>query len=331
MSLHAKKLFTPLTLGSVTLPNRLVQGPLAGYSCAPFRVMTARYGKAGFAATEMISAHDLAHNPKTKNRYLWRDPEEALVCYQLSGQSPEFLARAVERVNAAGADLIDLNCGCPVNKIRSKACGSKLLATPERIYELIKTIKANTNAAVSCKIRIGEPLFDSDDLAVALAVQAAGADFIIVHGRHWTERYDVAARFEPIARIKQALSIPVFANGDVNSAEMAEKVMAETGCDGIMIARAGAGNPWLFEEIRAGVMGEAFVPPSREMIVNVFLEHVQRLADLQDEKLAVLQSRKLAKYYFKPFEDAGMLVEKIQTITTLSALHVFLSSVVCHQ
>lgn len=318
--MHAKKLFTPLTLGSVTLPNRLVQGPLAGYSCAPFRVMTARYGKAGFASTEMISAHDLAHNAKTKNRYLWRDPEEALVCYQLSGQSPEFLARAVERVNAAGADLIDLNCGCPVNKIRSKACGSKLLTTPERIYTLVKAIKEHTDAAVSCKIRIGEPVFDSDDLAVADAVQAAGADFIIVHGRHWTERYDVEARFEPIARIKQHLTIPVFANGDVNSAAMAEKVVAETGCDGIMIARAGAGNPWLFEEIRAGVMGEAFVAPDRALIINVFLEHIQRLAALQDEKLAVLQSRKLAKYYFKTFEDAGVLVEKIQTMISLDEL-----------
>lgn len=321
---RAAHLFRPLTLGSITLPNRLVQGPLAGYSCAPFRVMTARYGKAGFAATEMISAHDLAYSKQDKHRYLYKDPEEGLVCYQLSGNKLETLLSAVARVNEAGADLIDLNCGCPVNKIRSKACGSKLLTTPERLYELVKAIKENTHAAVSCKIRLGEPLFDSDDLAVADAVQSAGADFLIVHGRHWTERYDVDARFEPIARIKQHVRIPVFANGDVNSAEMAEKVMAATGCDGIMIARAGAGNPWLFEKIRADVMNENFIAPDREIIINVFLEHVQRLSLLQDEKLAVLQSRKLAKYYFKSFEDAGVLVEKIQTMTGLDELGMYL-------
>lgn len=315
---NARRLFTPLTLGSVTIPNRLVQGPLAGYSCAPFRVMTARYGQAGFATTEMISAHDLAHASHTKHRYLWRDPEEKLVCYQLSGQSPEFLARAVEKVNEAGADLIDLNCGCPVNKIRSKACGSKLLTTPEKIYALVKAIKENTDAAVSCKIRVGEPVYDSDDLAVAKAIESAGADFMIVHGRHWTERYDVPARFEPIARIKAAVQIPVFANGDVNSAEMAEKIMETTGCDGLMIARAGAGNPWLFAQIRAAVMGESFHAPDRALIFETFLEHVQRLANLQNEKLAVLQSRKLAKYYFKPLPDATELTSAFQTLETLA-------------
>lgn len=318
MLINARRLFTPLTLGSVTLPNRLVQGPLAGYSCAPFRVMTARYGQAGFSTTEMISAHDLAHASHTKHRYLWRDPEESLVCYQLSGQSPEFLARAVEKVNDAGADLIDLNCGCPVNKIRSKSCGSKLLATPEKIYALVKSIKENTDAAVSCKIRVGEPLYDSDDLAVAQAIESAGADFMIVHGRHWTERYDVPARFEPIARLKAAVTIPVFANGDVNSAEMAEKIMAITGCDGLMIARAGAGNPWLFAQIRAEVLGEPYTPPDRQTILQTFLEHVHRLSALQNEKLAVLQSRKLAKYYFKPFPDAAELTLAIQSLDTLA-------------
>ncbi len=322
---HAKRLFTPLTLGSVTLPNRLVQGPLAGYSCAPFRVMTARYGQAGFAATEMISANDLAHATKTKHRYLWRDPAEKLVCYQLSGQTVAHVLKAVEKVNEAGADLIDLNCGCPVDKIRRKACGSKLLTTPERIYELIKTIKDNTEAAVSCKIRVGEPLGDSDDLAVAQAVEAAGADFIIVHGRHWTERYDVPVRLAPIARVVEAVKIPVFANGDVNSAVSADEIVRVTNCAGLMIARAGAGNPWLFAQIRAEVLDEPWTPPSRELIIQVFLEHVERLAALQDEKLAVLQSRKLAKYYFKPFPDAAQLTAKIQTIETLTELKQFLT------
>lgn len=310
---NAKKLFTPLSLGSVILPNRLVQGPLAGYSCAPFRLMTARYGKAGFATTEMISAHDLAHSNQNKHRYLYKDPEEGLVCYQISGNNPENISEAVKRVSEAGADLIDLNCGCPVNKIRRKSCGSKLLTTPDLISQLVKSMKANTSAAVSCKIRIGEPLHDSDDVAVAKAIEQAGADFMIVHGRHWSERYDVAARYEPIARIKAAVSIPVFVNGDVCDAISAELAMRETGCDGIMIARAGAGNPWLFEKIRTEVMGGEFMAPTPQCVIQVFLEHVDRLAALQDNMLAILQSRKLAKYYFKGFCKASEVVSAMQT------------------
>ena len=118
---------------------------------------------------------------------------------------------------------------------------------------------------------------------------------------------------------------PPFANGDVHSAASADLIMRETNCAGLMIGRAGAGNPWLFTQIRSEVLGEPWFPPTRELIIQVFLEHVERLAALQDEKLAVLQSRKLAKYYFKPFPDAAQLTAKIQTIETMAALKQFLA------
>lgn len=313
--MSSQLLNTPLSIGHLTLPNRLIQAPLAGYSCAPFRMITQSYGNPAFTCTEMISGHDLAHRQEGPRRYLWRDPEERIVCYQISGQDPDKLAMATAKVSRAGADIVDLNCGCPVKKIRSKKQGSKLLADPEHIARLVKTMKANTDAVVSIKIRVGEPLHDSNDIAIAQAAEAAGVDFITVHGRHWTERYDVPVRPEPIARVVESVSIPVFANGDVSDVASAIALQQQTQAAGLMIARASVGYPWLFQHI---LNPETFTRPSYQLIGDVFKQHIQRLIELDGEKLAILQSRKLAKYYarFLPkrteFVEASQIAEQQQ-------------------
>lgn len=311
-----KPLFTPLKVGPVTLPNRLVQGPLAGYSSAPFRVLATRYGDPGFTTTEMISASDLIQRRPYPKRFLWRDIDEKIVSYQLSGHKITALAAAAQIVSEWGADIIDLNCGCPVKKMRSKHAGSKLLREPDLIYQLVDAMKHNSQAAISIKIRIGEPLFDSDDIAVAHAAEAAGADFITVHGRHWTERYDVPCRFDAIARITQAVNIPVFANGDIDNAEAAAAMLQATGASGIMIARASVGNPWLFQAIRAAAFNEPFTAPTLDLRKAVFREHVERLIALENEATAILQSRKLAKYYTRHWPNSEIIVQAIQAART---------------
>ncbi|MBS0358542.1 MAG: tRNA-dihydrouridine synthase family protein, partial [Proteobacteria bacterium] len=218
----------PIQLGSLKLQSNIVQGPLAGYSCAPFRVLAWRYGQPGFCTTEMISANDLVHRREKPKRFLYRDPEEKILSYQLSGNDPLMLAKATEIVTKEGADIIDLNCGCPVNKIRRKNCGSKLLTTPEQLYQLIRAIKQNTDAVVSIKIRVASPVHDHDEALIIDAATKAGVDFITVHGRHWTERYDKLCQIEAIARIVKMTNLPIFANGDVADIDSLNHIFEKT-------------------------------------------------------------------------------------------------------
>lgn len=290
-------LIQPLQLGQLKLPSNIIQGPLAGYSCAPFRILTHKYGNPAFCATEMISAKDLIHrNPKPK-RYLGKDPREGLLCYQLSGNDPKFLAEATALVSEHGADLIDLNCGCPVSKIRAKHAGSKLLTTPEKIYDLVKAMKANTEAVVSIKIRVSGDVADHNDQMVVDAAEQAGVDYIIVHGRHWSERYDVPCRYDAIRDIVQYAKVPIIANGDVADYPSLKQIFETTQCAGVMIARASVGRPWLFQQLYAAENNLLFQEPSATEVGAIFQEHLRDLIALETELFAVLQARKFAKYY----------------------------------
>ncbi len=301
-----------LALGKLSLHSNLVQGPLAGYSCSPFRVLTQRYGNPGFCSTEMISANTLVNRKQIPLRYTHRDSEEGVLCYQLSGNDADTMARATAIATEQGADVIDLNCGCPVAKIRSKGSGSRLLTTPEKLHQLVNAMRQNTDAAVSIKIRVAGSVNDHDDMAVIDAAEQAGVDFITVHGRHWTERYDVVSDNAAIARVVKAATVPVLANGDVEDAASFKNTMQETGCVGVMIARASVGQPWLFEKIRAELKGDVFEIPSVEQIGDILLEHIDRLIQLDSEKLAVLQSRKLAKYYARELLDKKGFIMAMQ-------------------
>ena len=316
----------PIQLGKLTLPSNLVQGPLAGYSCAPFRVVMEQHGQPGFCATEMISSHDLASRPTQPKRYTFRDPREGILCFQLSGSKPAMFAKAISMI-ADRADMIDLNCGCPVKKIRSKGAGSKLLASPETIYQLVREIKQNSDSVASIKIRIAGEYGDHSDLDVVDAAQSAGVDFITVHGRHWRERYDVPCQFAAIKKICAAATVPVFANGDLEDTQSIQHCFAQTGCDGFMIARAGVGQPWLFKKIRAELNGETFIEPTIAERGDILLQHISGLIELESEKLAILQSRKLAKYYSRDLPNRTEFVLAMQqacdfrTVQTLVKQH----------
>lgn len=287
----------PLTLGNTTFPVNIIQGPLAGISCAPFRRLTWRYSRPAFSCTEMISCKTIIHQPvQTKQRYIQKDAAEGPVCFQLSGVDPVEVAEAVKRVTEHGADLIDLNCGCPVKKIRNRGAGSKLLTNPAALYQLIRAMKDNTHVPVSVKIRVegGDEKFNHD---VAQAVTDAGADFLIVHGRHWTEHYETPCRHDAIAFFVDTMKIPVIGNGDVACVNSLRQMLA-TGCAGVMIGRAGVGQPWLIGKLAAEMQNQHYVLPDNTEIRTVLLEHVQSLAALlSSEKFAVLQARTFAKYY----------------------------------
>lgn len=312
----------PLKLGQTVFPINVIQGPLAGVSCAPFRLLTWRYSQPAFSCTEMLSCKTLLHQPaRSHRRYIQKDHDEGPVCFQLSTNNPHELAAVTQMVTDVGADLIDLNCGCPVKKIRNKGAGSSLLTDPRTLYQLIRAMKSNTHVPVSIKIRVEGGSDDVFNQEIANVVSDAGADYLIVHGRHWTEHYETSCRYEQIQFFVEALKIPVIGNGDIACVTSLKKMFA-TGCAGVMIARAGVGQPWLIRQLIAEMRDETFILPTSSDIGMMFIEHITRLADLLgNEHLSLLQARKLAKYYARRLDNKTAFCTAMNSIENLSDLH----------
>lgn len=300
-------------IGSFTCQNRLIQGPLAGFSCAPFRKQVYCYLPPAYCVSEMISAHDVLHKHTISSRYLYRAAEEHALCYQLAGNDPEVIATAAQRLEQLGADLIDLNCGCPKAKIRKKKAGSALLEDLTHLISIIDKVKQNLSIPLTIKIRIQG---DERDTILAKAIEQAGADALIVHGRRWQDDYSIACNMQQIARIKQAVTIPVIANGDIACVETLQRMINMTGCDGFMISRASTGNPWLFQQL---VYINSPLVISHAERVDRFIQHIEDLAALDTEHQAVLQSKSLVRYYFKSALDVEQLSEfyKLKSIAEI--------------
>lgn len=289
-----KSINTPWQIGSLTLPNRLIQGPLAGFSCAPFRELFSDFKVPAYCVSEMISAHDVIHKHTARSRYLYRAPQEKILCYQIAGRDPGVLAEAAARLALLGADLIDINCGCPKPKIRKKGAGSALLEDPERLVAIARAVRDAIGIPLTIKLRM---LGDERDLVLAEKLQAVGVDALIVHGRGRMDAYAVPVNYAQIARIKQTVSIPVIANGDIRDTPSLQHALAVTGCDGYMLSRAGTGAPWLYRQLLAGTEEELTV--NSELHARYFMTHLERLSQLETEYKAVLQSKALVRYYLR--------------------------------
>lgn len=316
--LHSIK---PLQLGNKNFPINIIQGPLAGISCAPFRLLTWRYSKPAYSCTEMISCKTLLHQSKAAlQRFVIKDPGEGPVCFQLSANNPAELAEATKQVTDYGADLIDLNCGCPVKKIRSKGAGSSLLTDTTKLYQLISAMKQNTHVPVSIKIRVEGDSDEKFNREVANVVSDAGADFLVVHGRHWTEHYETPCRHDHIQFFVEELKIPVIGNGDIADIASLKRMLA-TGCAGVMVARAGVGQPWIIQKLIAEMKQESFTMPALEEIGAIFIEHVELLVKLLgNERFAILQARKFAKYYARSLANKAAFCAAINQSDELDAL-----------
>lgn len=300
----------PLQIGPLTIPNRLIQGPLAGYSCAPFRVLFNHFTPPAYCVTEMTSATDILYKHHDNSRYIYRDSQERILAYQLAGKDPFLLARAAQRLERHGADIIDINCGCPKPKMRKKGSGSALLDAPEQLVRIIKEIRTAIDLPLTVKIRIQGT---DQDLILAAKIEEAGAGALIVHGRRWIDDYDVRCDLQQIARIKQILTIPVIANGDIYDVISLKNAVEQTGCDAYMISRAGTGQPWLFQELlntQNGVINESEK-------IDMFIIHLLGLAKLESEHQAILQSKSLVRYYFSKWIDQSLLNQFYQ----LDSLH----------
>jgi tRNA-dihydrouridine synthase B len=299
---------TPFRIGTLPLAHRLIQGPLAGFSCAPFRTLFYDFLPPAYCVTEMISAFDVVNKHASLSRYLYRDPREKTLCYQISGTDAQVMSQAAQRLQDSGADLIDINCGCPKTKIRKKGAGSALMDSPQTLLRLVETLRRTLTIPLTVKLRIKG---DSSDFSLAKALESAGADALIVHGRKWTDDYEVPCNLAHLAPIKQAVSIPVIANGDIHDRQSLERTIAQTGCDAFMIGRAGTGKPWLYQSL----LNPVSAPPVSQQIA-LFCSHLRGLQALEGEYKALLQSKSLVRYYFgsKLSRQALQIAYQFQTV-----------------
>lgn len=284
----------PFNIGGLELENRLIQAPLAGISCTAFRKLFSLYTKPAYSVTEMISANSILEHHKLAKRYLHRSSTEGRLCIQLSGNNPNTLAKAVKICNTFAPDLIDLNCGCPKPKIRSKGSGSALLDDPQNLKNIVSAMRDATSLPLTVKIRTAGQTNDEQYLQAASMITEAGADAIIVHGRHHSEDYNVPANYAQIKRISQAVTIPVIANGDIECSTSAKQAISNSGAQALMIGRGSIGRPWLMQSL----LGKPTNPQDFE-ILSIFTKHIKSLIELENSEVkAIMQARRLIKWYF---------------------------------
>lgn len=310
---------SPFHIGGLKCPNRLIQGPLAGVSAAPFRRLFYPIAPPAYLVTEMISAQDVLTRHTPDSRYLYRAPEEERLAYQLAGSESKIMAQAAVKLEQIGADLIDINCGCPKSKIRKKGAGSALMDTPSLLLDIVQHVRDSISIPLTVKLRI---YGTEADEVLAQKLASLGVNALIIHGRRWTDDYDVACDYSQIAAIKKAISIPVIANGDIWDETSLQRAVRESGADAYMISRAGCGRPWLYQHLLKKM-------PARldfQDCLTSFLAHFDHLCSLESEHRAVIQSRTLVRYYFRQLLSRAQL-QLFYTLKSRSEILCFMSQI----
>ena len=284
-------------IGPYLLPSTVVLAPMAGVTDRPFRILCRRLG-AGLAASEMLTADTrLWHTRKSRQRMDHAgEPEPRVV--QLAGAEPQTLAEAA-RINVAlGAQIIDLNMGCPAKKVCGRACGSALLSDEPLVARILEAVVRAVAVPVTLKIRTGWDHAHRNGVNIACIAEAAGVAALAVHGRTRADFYAGAAEYETIRAIKAHVAMPVFANGDVTSAEKAQQVLDFTGADGVMIGRASHGSPWIFGAVNARVQARKAPPPlQRGEVRDIIRGHLDALYLFYGEESGVRIARKHLGWY----------------------------------
>ena len=286
-----------LQIGNVKTDNIYILGPMAGVSDLPFRLLCKEMG-AGLVCMEMVSAKAIAYQNKKTFDLMKTLPQEAPVSLQLFGSEPELMAEVAKKIEEEPFDILDINMGCPVPKVVNNGEGSALMKDPKLAAEIVRAISQAIKKPVTAKIRIGFDEAHLNAVEMAKYLEDAGAAAIAVHGRTREQYYSGKANWEMIARVKEALSVPVIGNGDVTCPEDAERLQKETDCDGIMIARAAEGNPWIFRDmVEYEEKGSYQGKVSQQEIGSMILRHARLQIEYKGEKIAMREMRKHAGWY----------------------------------
>ncbi len=305
--------------GSLEFEN-VVLGPMAGVSDLAFRLLCRQCG-AGLVYTEMVSAKAILFHNKNTHFLLKTTKEERPTALQLFGNDPSVLAEAAAEIEDKDFDMLDINMGCPVPKVVNNGEGSALMNDPALIERIVKAVKGATSRPVSVKIRKGFGKNDRNAVECALAAEQGGAELVAVHGRTREEFYCGKADRTIIRDVKEAVHVPVIANGDIYTPEDAKSMLEETGADGVMVARGAQGNPWIFARIRAYLTDGTLLPePDMNERIEMLLKHAELEVEFKGETTGITEMRKHVAWYMSGFPGAGRIRGASNYISTLNEL-----------
>lgn len=309
-----------LTIGGITLPNNIILAPMAGVSDLPFRLLCHEQG-AGLVCMEMVSAKAIYYNNKNTDSLMEIHPDEGYASLQLFGSDPVILGEMARRIEDRPHAFLDINMGCPVPKVVNNGEGSALMKNPRLVEEILTALVKATQKPVTVKIRKG---FDEDHVnavEIAKIAESCGVAAVAVHGRTREQYYSGQADWDIIARVKEAVSIPVLGNGDVDSPEKAEEMFRRTGCDGILIGRAAQGNPWIFREVTE-YLENGVIPPRPDNAEKkaMILRHAALQLQYKGEYIGVREMRKHLSWYTVGMPNSSRFRREINAMETMDQL-----------
>ncbi|WP_135077726.1 tRNA dihydrouridine synthase DusB [Terasakiella sp. SH-1] len=305
-----------MKIGNITLESPVILAPMSGVTDMPFRKLVKKFGT-GLVVSEMIASQEMLRASTKTQKMATPCEDENPIAVQLAGTDPEIMAEAAKMNEARGADIIDINMGCPVKKVVKSYAGSALMRNEKLAGEIMQAVKKAVSVPVTVKMRLG---WDEESLnAVTLAKMAedAGLSCVTIHGRTRNQMYGGHANWAAIAPIKQAVSIPVIGNGDINTLEDVDQMRTQSGVDGVMIGRGAYGRPWFLKQVMDYLNdGSITEPPSLEEQRDIVLEHYQAMLAHYGEHVGVRHARKHLGWYCKGLKDATHFRNEIMKLAT---------------
>lgn len=308
-----------MQIGNLKLENRLIMAPMAGITNMPFRVIVRGMG-AGLVFTEMVSAMGLTLKAKRTLQYLKSVPAEKPLGVQIFGSDPDVMARAADMAVEAGADMVDLNMGCPVKKVVKTGAGASLLKDPGKVRQVVSSVRKTCQVPLTVKIRAGWSPEKTVACEIARVIEDCGADAITVHPRFASQGYSGKAEWSLIGKVKEKVKVPVIGNGDIMDPSDALNMMRLTGCDGVMIGRAAVRKPWIFRQILQLEKGLPVQEPDLSERRSIIMKHYDLLQDSMNEYRAALCMRGVLIHYTKGLPGSGRFREGFSRIKDLESL-----------